>query len=237
MQTQIIWVKTEKGYKTISPFDYVEYFDAGGRIEIKIGDAARPYFFDLKDKFTALQLRSLLTCSSKHAKRIYAMCCQWRKKGKFTISISTLKERLFLKDPKNKFPEQFEKINSFKLYVLDIAKEQINKNSDIEIDYKFIKTGRAFTDIEFTIKSKGAIQPEIDFKMPIDAQKYIKEISAYGIREPHLTNIATAMAESDRVRCTVAEVITETKVKFSKQQVDSIPAYIVDALKRKKIIK
>lgn len=44
-----------------------------GSFNIKLNESAKPYFFDLKNNFTALQLKSVLNCSSKYAKRLYAI--------------------------------------------------------------------------------------------------------------------------------------------------------------------
>lgn len=48
---------------------------------------------------------------------------------KFTID--EFKEMLYLKDPKGKLPEQFERISSLKKDVLDVAKKQINEHTNI----------------------------------------------------------------------------------------------------------
>ncbi len=244
MQKQVIMVRKPKGWLTISPFDYIEYKDDGGHIEIRIGLKARPYFFDLKETFTPMQLKSLLTCSSKHAKRIYAMCCQWKGKGKFTISVNELKERLMLKDPKGKFKEQYVEITMMKKQVLNVSKSQINTHSDLNIDYKLIKKGRAFTDIDFTIKKKSSVQPEIDFKMPMEEQiklqTHTKYLTGYGIREPHLSNLAKAMTESDRIKVAVDEIVIATKMRMSKLEAGesfNTAGYIVDLAQRKGIIK
>ena len=65
----------------------------------------------------------MLGCTSKHAKRLYSLACQWRGTGGHTYSIGELKEMLGLKDPKGKEPEQYKQIGQFKEKVLDIAKK------------------------------------------------------------------------------------------------------------------
>ena len=54
-------------------FEYVEYVEGSGSFKIKINETSKPYFFELKKNFTALQLKSVLNCSSKYAKRLYAI--------------------------------------------------------------------------------------------------------------------------------------------------------------------
>ena len=117
---------------------------------MKINEEARPYFFDLKNNFTLLELKSVLGCTSKHAKRLYSLACQWRGTGGHTYSVGELKEILGLKDPKGKEKEQyFNRINDFRKDVLDVAKKQINEHTDIVFDYELLKIrGRSFDTIK-----------------------------------------------------------------------------------------
>jgi plasmid replication initiation protein len=159
---------------------------------MKINEDARPYFFDLKNNFTLLELKSVLSCSSKHAKRLYSLACQWRGTGGHTYSVGELKEMLGLKDPKGKESEQYKQIGQFKEKVLDIAKKQINEHTDIVFDYELIKSrGRSFDTIKlFCGFSKPKLQLEIDFNGDIEKQKKngellqkIANIQAVGIRD------------------------------------------------------
>ena len=161
---------------------------------MKINEEARPYFFDLKNNFTLLELKSVLGCTSKHAKRLYSLACQWRGTGGHTYSIGELKEMLGLKDPKGKEPEQYKQIGQFKEKVLDIAKRQINEHTDIVFDYELLKVrGRSFDTIKLFCgfsKPNLQLQLDIDFKGDIEKQKKngellqkIANIQAVGIRD------------------------------------------------------
>jgi hypothetical protein len=170
----------------------VEYLGGTGSFDIVINEPARPYFFELKNNFTLLELKSVLSCTSKHAKRLYSLACQWRGTGGHTYSVGELKEMLGLKDPKGKEIEQYERISDFKKFVLDIAKKQINEHTDIVFDYELIKSrGRSFDIIKlFCGFSKPKLQMEIDFNADIEQQKKngellqkITNIKAIGIRE------------------------------------------------------
>ncbi|WP_159077765.1 replication initiation protein, partial [Mycobacterium tuberculosis] len=129
-----------------------------GSFSVKLNDEALPYFFELKNNFTALQLKSVLNCSSKYAKRLYGIACQWRSIGSKRFEIEELKKMLGLIDKKGN--EQFERISQFKEYVLDIAKKQINENSDIEIDFELKKKGRSFEWVTIHINSQKFKQLE-----------------------------------------------------------------------------
>ena len=175
----------------ITLFSEVTYMIGTGSFYILMHPKARPYFFDLKNNYSLLELKSVLSCSSKHAKRLYGLACQWRAAGGHTYDIGELKEILGLKDPKGKEPEQYKQIGQFKDYVLDIAKRQINEFTDIEFDYELIKSrGRSFNKIKlFCGVKKIKLQLEIDFKKNLEEQKNnaemmrkISNIEAVGIR-------------------------------------------------------
>jgi len=63
------------------------------------------------------------------------------------IEINDIKETLGLGDKYKRFID-------FKNRVLDPAKNQINKHSDIQISYEVIKAGRKPTEVKFTVMYK-----------------------------------------------------------------------------------
>ena len=66
-------IETADSYEQLWLFSKVKYIKGNGIFEIKINEEALPYFFDLKNNFTSMQLKSVLNCSSKYAKRFYAV--------------------------------------------------------------------------------------------------------------------------------------------------------------------
>lgn len=192
MMSRVFEIQMPQGLRQIVLFTTVQYLDGTGSFYMKINEDARPYFFDLKNNFTLLELKSVLSCTSKHAKRLYSLACQWRGTGGHTYNIGEFKEMLGLKDPKGKEKEQYTQIGELKKYVLDIAKKQINEHTDIVFDYELIKIrGRSFDTIKlFCGFSKPKLQMEIDFNVDLEKQKKngellqkIANIQAIGIRD------------------------------------------------------
>ncbi|WP_026708972.1 replication initiation protein [Flavobacterium frigidarium] len=192
MMSRVFKIEESDGLRQIVLFSEIKYLDGTGSFDMVINEPARSYFFELKNNFTLLELKSVLSCTSKHAKRLYTLACQWRGTGGHTYSISELKEMLGLKDPRGKEPEQYTKISMFKKQVLDVAKKQINEHTDIVFDYELLKVrGRSFDTIKlFCGFSKPKLQMEIDFNGNIEVQKKngellqkIANIKAIGIRE------------------------------------------------------
>jgi plasmid replication initiation protein len=153
MGSRMFEVSTPKSYEQLWMFQRVKYVIGEGRIEIEFANPIKPYLFDLKDNFTSFQLYAALRLGSKYAKRIYALCSQWKDKGKTqTFSLDELKKMLALLDDKGN--EQYKQIGQFKQFVLDESVKQINQHTDLEIGYTLQKRGRSFQNITFTVKAQ-----------------------------------------------------------------------------------
>ena len=224
-------IETHEQIRQIWLFSNVDYILGTGSFTVGINPKASPYFFELKNNFTALQLKSVLNCSSKYAKRLYAIACQWRSVGSKRFEIEELKKMLGLIDKKGN--EQFVEITAFKKFVLEIAKKQINENTDIEIDFELKKRGRSFHWITLHINSQKFKQLEIEFDKSIDIQKFKSKLMAYGFNEEQAELIATQEKEKD-----FDILITELneKVRSRKLAVNKSIAYLVGVYQKKGIL-
>ena len=224
-------IETHEQIRQIWLFSNVDYILGTGSFTVGINPKASPYFFELKNNFTAMQLKSVLNCSSKYAKRLYAIACQWRSVGSKRFEIEELKKMLGLIDKKGN--EQFVEITAFKKFVLEIAKKQINENTDIEIDFELKKRGRSFHWITLHINSQKFKQLEIEFDKSIDIQKFKTKLMAYGFNEEQAELIATQEKEKD-----FDILITELneKVRSRKLAVNKSIAYLVGIYQKKGVL-
>ena len=231
MLTKMFEIEDAEKYRQFVLFQYFDYLKGERTIRVKLSEVALPYFFELKNNFTAMQLKSTLSVTSKYAKRLYALGCQWRNVGKRRFEIEELKKMLGLIDKKGN--EQFERINDFKKYVLDIAKKQINEESDIYFDYKLIKQGRSFKWVEVFINIKVAQQLEINFDISINNQKYISKLMAYGLSQIQAELIAGKEKEKD-----FDILITELneKIRHKKLKIENSVGYLIGIYQKKGIL-
>jgi plasmid replication initiation protein len=237
MMSRVFKIEEEDGLRQIVLFSEIKYLEGTGSFDMVINEPARPYFFELKNNYTLLELKSVLSCTSKHAKRLYSLACQWRGTGGHTYTILELKEMLGLTDPKGKEPEQYAMINNFQKYVLDIAKKQINEHTDIVFDYELIKSrGRSYDTIKlFCGFSKPKLQMEIDFNGDLEKQKKngellqkIANIQAIGIRDD-LAELWAVKYWKQFVeeKNNLLEAIQKGKI------IEDKPAYLVGIFKKK----
>ena len=148
-------------FRQLVLFKRIDYILGTGIIELEFNEYATPYLFDLKNNFTSFQVQAALSLTSKHAKRIYQICSQWKDKGETKKStLLDLKKILALATEKGQ--EEYTDLAMFKKKVLDVAVKQINEKTDLRIDYKLEKVGRAFKNIVFTVKPQdGALPPAL----------------------------------------------------------------------------
>lgn len=224
-------VETKDSLEQIWLFSNVKYLFGTGSFTITLNSLASQFFFDLKNNFTSLQLKSVLHCSSKYAKRLYGIACQWRSIGTKRFEIEELKKMLGLIDKKGN--EQFERISDFKKFVLDISKAQINENTDIEIDFELKKKGRSFHWVILHINSQRFKQLEIQFDKTIDVQKYISKIAVYGLSQEQAELIAKKEKEAD-----FDKLITDLnlKVRSGKLKVENSVGYLIGIYQKKGIL-
>lgn len=202
-----------------------------GKIVVKINEDALPFFFELKNNFTAMQLKSVLNCSSKYAKRLYSIGCQWRTIGVKRYEIKELKEMLGMIDKTGK--ELFDRISQFKERVLDVAMQQINDNTDIEMSYELRKRGRSFHWITFYIDRKDVVQLEINFDEPIENQKFKSKIMAYNLTEEQANAIVQKEKEKD---FDILITKLNERVRQGKLNINNSSAYLVGVYQKKGII-
>ena len=139
-------------------FKRVDYILGTGIIELEFNECAAPFLFDLKNNFTSFQVQAALSLTSKHAKRIYQICSQWKDKGETRkMTLLDLKKTLGLANEKGL--EEYTDLAMFKKKVLDVAVKQVNEKTDLLIGYKLEKVGRAFKNIVFTVKPQDGALP------------------------------------------------------------------------------
>lgn len=199
-------IETPQSLKQLWLFSSVEYLIGTGSFVVKINEDAMPYFFELKNNFTMLHLKSVLSCTSKYAKRLYAIACQWRTAGSVTLDIIELKRMLGLINKKGE--EQFERISDFKTSVLGIAKQQINEHTDITIEYELIKRGRSYEKVRLYINKMNTSNLElplnIDYTKSVEqnikeavVQKFKNTIMLYGISEIYADILSKKVSQNE----------------------------------------
>jgi plasmid replication initiation protein len=151
-------IRIDKGkgsFLTIGWVSSFEYYAKTGEMELCFDPKLKPYLLQLSSHFAKADIRQIFQLTSEYAKRIYTIFKQWQKVGKYTVEVAEWQKIL-------EVPKSMNSYSNFKLKVLEPSKEQINKNTDLNVEYKEIKTGRKITHIEWTIEKKNGKQLTIE---------------------------------------------------------------------------
>ena len=130
-------------WEIINWFSYFKYRD--GVITCRFDKGLKPYLLEIKNRFVISDLRMVLPMRSSYSKRVYLMLKEYAKIGEREIEVSELQELL-------KVPKSLKTYADFKRKVLVKSKEDINKFTDLKVDFKEVKLGRKVSKLVFTIK-------------------------------------------------------------------------------------
>lgn len=99
--------------------------------------------------FTSYHLKQTANFKSMYAVRLYELLKQWKSVGATpAFNIQKFREQLGIGI------NEYSRIEAFKRRVLDVAVQQINEFSDIEVEYQQHKKGKSISGFSFNFESK-----------------------------------------------------------------------------------
>jgi plasmid replication initiation protein len=130
----------------------IDYNDQLGQIKIYYNHLIKDQLQELSGNFTTYRLEHVAHMKSVYGVRIYEFCLMKLNKSQkpkisFSTPIESLKQQLMLED-------KYQRFCDFKRFVLETAKREISKHSDINVSYETIKRGRSPHEINFTVSRK-----------------------------------------------------------------------------------
>lgn len=150
-------ILTGKSELQIAWFSSVEYFNGKGYVEFSFDPKLKPYLLHLKSCFISYPLSNIMKLSGSYSIRIYELLKQYERIGKRVFTLDKLKSLLGIEKTEYKL------YGHFKSRVLIPSQNELSDKTDINFDFREIKTGRKITDLEFNIFS--------DSKKKVKAQK------------------------------------------------------------------
>lgn len=143
-----------------------EYKKGTGVIEIELSQKVRPFYVELNQKFTKIQLATAISLNSAYAKRFYEVLCMYKNMPNKSfrrnlIELKTMLGIVDIKTGKDKYPIW----TQFKRDVLDIAAGEINGHTDLTFTYKPLlgnRPGRGrkpVVEVEFEVFYQAKPEP------------------------------------------------------------------------------
>ena len=154
-------VKIGKNILKINVCSQAYYHAESGTIDIRFTEEIMPHIAGLANKFTMYKLNDIAGLDSIYSTRFFELLMQWKIKGELKISVKDLRFSLGCAD-------KFKLFADFKRFCIVHAVDEINRQFDINLTYKEIKTGRAVTDLIFKFK---AVQQEQFYDIFLDRKR------------------------------------------------------------------
>jgi len=122
-----------------------------GEVKFMIYPKLRPFLLDVKEKYLKYKLENILSLKSGYVIRLYEILKDWLElqarygnKAEKVISLDEFREIL-------EIPRSY-MFGDIKRQILNKAKKELEKHTDIIFEYEEIKTGRKVTYLKFIIK-------------------------------------------------------------------------------------
>ncbi len=147
LMTKVFEIKEDDGWLMLNWFSHIRYKQKERVIECAFDPNLKPYLLHIKDNFTAYTLSSVLSMASTYSIRLYELLKEYEGLGARTFNLDDLQDILQL-------PKSYRVWRDFKKRVLESAEKDINADTDINISYNFVKSGRKITAISFVIDPK-----------------------------------------------------------------------------------
>jgi len=147
-------------------FASAEYKKGTGIIELELSQKVRPFYVDLSQRFTKIQLVAAISLNSAYAKRIYELLCMYKnmKDKTFNRNLTELKTMLGVIDPKTG-EDSYPTWTKFETRILEVATKEINGHTDLSFTYKPIygdRPGRGrkpVVEVEFEVFYQAKLEP------------------------------------------------------------------------------
>lgn len=129
--------------------DKIGYEKGSGYVYVRFSSEVIPLITRLEEQFTSYEIEQVAKLTSGYAIRLYELLIQWRATGKTPVfELAEFRRQLGVE------PIKYKQMSNFKIHVLDIAIEQINKHTDIIANYEQKKKGRSIVGFSFSFKMK-----------------------------------------------------------------------------------
>lgn len=154
-----------------------------GYITLRLSNSLKIYLLELQKCFTAFQLGYTTQFKSKYSYDLYLLCKGNAFKKEFYYSYEKLKDIILHGE------DNYDRYYDFKKYCLQVAVDEINKYTDIVVDFKENRTKKKITEIFFYVRKKRKSEMQ-----NVDSWKNImkqsrKELLNTQLKETYLNDV------------------------------------------------
>lgn len=139
------WLKTNDGrYREKFRWVFgVRYHDNEGKVTLGFSPWVVPYLTSLQKQFTSIKLSQIANLKSIYSIRLLEFLAQFKKTGKFIITLGKFRERLGIE-------KEYDRFYNLKMRVIEPALKELKEKSNFVIEWKPIKVGKTVKQLEFS---------------------------------------------------------------------------------------
>jgi len=131
----------------------MNYLENEALVTLRFGPEVIPHITRLEANFTGYDLQQVADLKSAYAVRLYELLIRWRSTGRTPVfAIEDFRGQMGL------HPDEYQRMGAFKERVLDLAIQQINQHTDINVSYQQQKQGRLVVGFSFSFEQKRVIE-------------------------------------------------------------------------------
>ena len=200
----------------------IEYGDNEGYLKIFINPQLQPFLHQMHNNFTSYHLENISKFKSIYSVRFYEIALMQLKKSTrdvvvFKMLINEVKETL-------ETGSKYKRFCDMKLRIIDPAKKEINRHSDIKFSYDVIKQGRTPYEIKFTVRYR---EKQKEDQLPLLDESEIK-------LSPSIIEKAKDILSKSNCRFDIYNIIEQFKIYALKKGVpDNIEGAFLGFVKNK----
>lgn len=150
-------LRISEGTSKITRFWFTEivYNPTSGTFTFEFSDKLRPYLLQLRENFTSYRIRDVYQFTSASTWHVYELLRQHKNMKKFEIDIDRFKALIGV-------ASSYPRFGNFKYKLVDPSIDEINKVSDIQVQYEVMKRGVKAVGFRFYIRENDGKQTLVD---------------------------------------------------------------------------
>lgn len=163
LRDKSVWMDVgESKQVSVSILNKVWVNNSSGRIRFRFDEDMAPYIFSLSNCTTRTELNYILSMNSSYSFLFYLICRSYARIKTITFSYAELRKKLMVHDG------MYSRFTDFEKRVLSVAVREINRYSDINVEYRVVRRGYSAEAVIFTFSEKMELEK---YAIMIDSNK------------------------------------------------------------------
>lgn len=157
-----LWIETDDVITKFRFFSEIEYLKGKGTIRVLFHSHLKKYLLQLSERFTQYELYNVLALKSKYSFSLFELLKSYSNMQLKRFDLDELKTLVGADS------DAYKNFSNFKNRVLEPAIKEINRYTELNLEYETITKGKKVVAIIFHIKKKTAIGAKASYMMTME---------------------------------------------------------------------